>query len=138
MICVIEVSSRRVVELARRSSAWMSALSSCPLPFESMCGFISPTGSEAVMQPARLRNFSTVPLTGVVGGVRAASCVAFGSVHAVVERVTWLEREAVLRAAGRGDLVVVGVFEVWHGEAGLTHSCKKRFGLGGTARMGRD
>ncbi len=72
------------------------------------------------MQPARLRNFSTVPLTGVVGGVRAASCVAFGSVHAVVERVMWLEREAVLRAAGRGDLVVVGVFEVWHGEAGLT------------------
>ena len=40
MMCVIEVSSRRVVEFARRPSARMSTLSSCSLPFESMCGLM--------------------------------------------------------------------------------------------------
>ena len=53
------------MELARRPSARMSTLSSCFLPFESMCGSSSPTGSETVVQPARRRIFSTVSLTAL-------------------------------------------------------------------------
>ncbi len=53
------------MELARRPSARMSTLSSCFLPFESMRGSSSPTGSETVVQPARRRIFSTVSLTAL-------------------------------------------------------------------------
>ena len=53
------------MELARRPSARMSTLSSCALPFASMCGSSSPTGSETVVQPARRRIFSTVSLTAL-------------------------------------------------------------------------
>ena len=56
---------------------------------------------------------------GVVGGVHAASCVAFGGAHEVVERVVWLKCGVVLCTAGHGDLALVGELEVGHGEAEL-------------------
>ncbi len=67
---------------------------------------------------------------GVVGGVHAASCVAFGGAHEVVERVVWLECEVALCTAGRGDLVLVGEFEIGHWEAELLparHSYQMKF-----------
>lgn len=73
-----------------------------------------------------------------MSGVRAASSVAFGSAYWVVERVVRFEREMVLRASGRGDLVVVGEFEVWHGDAELLPvSNPAEMGTDLDARMGR-
>ena len=51
--------------------------------------------------------------------LHAASCVAFGGAHEVVERVVWLECEVVLCTVGRCDLVLVGEFAVGHWEAEL-------------------
>ena len=76
------------MELARRPSARMSTLSSCALPFSfvdvrlQLSDGLGDCGAAGSTEDL-LNGVSH----GVVGGVHAASCVAFGGAHEVIERM---------------------------------------------------